>query len=82
MLCNTFSKKIFVHFSSPLTHLYNLSLQTASIPYQWKNAIVMPVFKKGSRNLPQNYHPISLICAIYRVFENIIADKLYTYLYT
>ena len=63
-----------------LTHLYNLSLQTASIPYPWKNAIVIPEFKKDSQNLPQNYRPISLACAICRVFENLIADKLYSYL--
>ena len=57
-----------------------MSLQTVSIPYQWKNAIVIPVFKNGSWNVPQNYHPISLTCAICCVFENTFADKLYSYL--
>ena len=66
-----------IYFSSAL---YRLLTASIGLPYQWKNAIVKPVFKKGSRNLPQNYRPISFNCAICRVFENVIADKLYSYL--
>jgi hypothetical protein len=47
-------------FLSPLTaeiftDLYNYSLQTASIPKDWRCAHVVPVYKKANRKDPLNY---------------------------
>ena len=36
--------------SIPLTRLFNLSLKEGVVPFEWKEANIMPVFKKGSRN--------------------------------
>ena len=58
--------------SAPFFHvtafLFNLSLSQGVILFQWKTAIVVPVFKKGSRDIPNNYRPISLTCVLCRVF--------------
>ena len=59
-----------------LTHLFNISLTTATVPNVWKLAIIIPIFKKGSRSVPSNYRPISLTCCLSRVLENIICKKL------
>ena len=40
------------------------------------------MFKKGSRDIPSNYRPISLTCVLCRVFENIIVSKLLCHLET
>ena len=46
------------------------------IPSDWTKANVSPVFKKGNKNDPANYRPISLTCILYKVMEHIIASKL------
>ena len=42
--------------------IFQTSLNTASVPADWTTALVMPIFKKGSRTLPSNYCPVSLTC--------------------
>ena len=44
-----------------LTTILQQSLETGQIPYDWTVAFVFPIFKKGNRNLPVNYPPVSLI---------------------
>ena len=63
----------------PLTIIFNISLSHSVIPSQWKNAFIVPVFKKGDRSKFGNYRPISLTSSISRLFEAIILQKLMTY---
>lgn len=44
-----------------LTRICNLSIQTGVFPEQWKTARVTPLFKKKSRDDPNNYRPISIL---------------------
>ena len=39
-------------------------------------ANVTPIFKQGSRNLPENYRPISLTCHLSKVMESIVRDVI------
>jgi len=45
--------------SRPLWILFQKSLQEGAVPDDWKRANVTPIFKKGSRGLPENYRPVS-----------------------
>ncbi len=40
----------------------------------------MPIFKKGGLKYCNNYHPISLLCCISKVFEKLIFNHIYSYL--
>ena len=46
--------------SIPLARVINLSLKEGAIPFQWKEANIMPLFKKCSRNKSENYRPVRL----------------------
>jgi len=46
------------------------------IPSIWKNADVTPVFKKGGRDLVENYRPVSLTCVCCKILEHIITSHI------
>ena len=48
----------------------------------WKLANVIPIFKKGDKQLIKNYRPISLLPICGKIFEKIIFNNLYNYLNT
>ena len=48
-------KEIVEPISTPLAKLFNLSLEEGIVPSEWKEANIMLLFKKGSRNKPENY---------------------------
>ena len=44
-------KEIVEKISTPLAHVFNMSLQEGIVPLEWKEANIIPLFtKKGSRN--------------------------------
>ena len=51
-------------FDRPLAMLFQQSLDTGSIPQDWKDANVTPLFKKGSRTSCNNYRPVFLTSEI------------------
>ena len=50
------------------------------MPEEWKFAVVALVFKKGSKNDPQNYRPISLTSIVCKLLESIIKNNVLTHL--
>ena len=65
-----------------LTVLYQASLKQHKVPLDWKKALVAPVFKKGNRTSPSNYHPISLTCIPCKIFEHVIYSHIFKHLST
>ena len=55
--------------------LCNLSVKLNSFPRSCKIAEVKPLFKKGSKTDPQNYHPISLLPLLSKIIETIVHDQ-------
>ena len=63
-----------------LTHIFNNGLISNCFPYEWKMARLVPIHKKGPRNLTENYRPISILPAISKIMERIMYDQIYQYL--
>ena len=60
----------------PLSVLYNKSINSNTIPEDWKFSNVVPIHKKGSKGDPSNYRPISLTSIPCKIIESIIKDKV------
>jgi hypothetical protein len=59
-----------------LAQLYQYSLAEGEIPSDWRDAHIVPVFKKGEKHLPSNYRPISLTSIVCKVLEHIIYSNI------
>ena len=64
-----------------MAHLVNVSQRTGIFPDGGKIARVVPVYKnKGSKNLFENYRPISLLPVFSKIIERLIYDKVFEFL--
>jgi ribonucleases P/MRP protein subunit RPP40 len=66
--------------SVPLAKLFSCSLQSGTVPLDWKDAGVIPLFKKGTKTDPQNYRPVSLTSLICKIMESILKDSILNHL--
>ena len=66
--------------SIPLARVFNLSLKEGVVPFEWKEANIIPLFKKGSRNKSENYRPVSLTSVICKLLERLIKDHIVEFL--
>ena len=57
---------------APVVTLLWASIDQGSVPSTWKKAMVVPLFKKGSRSSAANYRPISLTAILYKLCEHIL----------
>lgn len=60
-----------------LTILLNRSLRDCIFPTLWKQAHIIPIFKKGSKTAINNYRPISILNTLSKLFEKIILSHIY-----
>ena len=62
-----------------LTKIFNTAIFSETVPFDWKVARVIPLHKSGSRNLFNNYRPVSILSVISKVFEKLLYEQLYDY---
>lgn len=60
-----------------LHNLLNRVWQEKKIPQEWKEAVIIPSHKKGSKSQCQNYRGISLLSVPSKVLTRIIYERLY-----
>ena len=68
--------------SSPLANVFRESVDNGIVPDLWKQANVVPIFKKGDRAIMTNYRPISLTSVVGKMLESIIASNIREHLET
>ena len=81
-LCYLHLKKGGMFLASKLTDLFNLSLLSSRIPFSWRNIVITPVHKNGSRESFSNYRPIAVTSVVCRVMERIMVSVMLDYIST
>ncbi|XP_078621296.1 uncharacterized protein LOC144887771 [Branchiostoma floridae x Branchiostoma japonicum] len=77
---NRLLKEAAPEICDSLRCLFNNSLATGLFPTEWKQSNLTPVYKKGDKNDPFNYRPISLLPTVAKVMERLVHNHLYSYL--
>ena len=75
-------KSLKTTISKPLQLIFNKSLSEKTAPSEWKDAIVIPIFKKGTKGSPSNYRPVSLTSIVCKIMEKLIKEKIVEHLST
>ena len=71
-----FYKKVEKQIAVPLSMMFHLSFITGDIPTEWKKSTVVPIHKKGPKNLINNYRPISKQATVLKIMEKVIINQL------
>ena len=54
-----------------ITHIVNKSIEQGQFPNDLKIARVIPLYKKGSKQDPRNYRPVSILSSLSKIIEKI-----------
>ena len=74
-------KETVEQMSTPLAQVFNMSLQKGIVHISWKEANIIPLFKKDSRNKSVNDRPVSLTSVICKLLETkLIRDHIMDFL--
>lgn len=60
----------------PLEILFNQILESGKFPSDWSTGIIIPIYKKGDINDPNNYRGITLVSCFAKLFTSILNNRL------
>ena len=65
---------------TPLSLLFPDCIDTMTFSDTWKKSNIVPVHKKGDKQIVDNYRPVSLLPILGKIFERIIFNSIFEYL--
>ena len=71
-----FLKMFAVKLAPILTNIFQSSIEQGSLPRQWKEANICAIFKKGKKETPDSYRPVSLTSVTCKILEHIIHSHI------
>ena len=71
-------KELAAELGPVFAYLFQQSLDKGEIPKELANTC--PLYKKGDRALPSNYHPVSLTCVPFKMLEHIVCTNIIAHL--
>ncbi|KFP13318.1 RNA-directed DNA polymerase from mobile element jockey, partial [Egretta garzetta] len=69
-------KELAEELAKPLSIISQQSWRIGEVPDDWRLANVTPIFKKGQKEDPGNYRPVSLTSVLGKIMERFILSVL------
>ncbi|CAM5115619.1 unnamed protein product [Eretmochelys imbricata] len=66
--------------AEPLALIFENSWRSGEVPDDWKTANVVPIFKKGKKEDPGNYRPVSLTSVPGKIMEQVLKESILKHL--
>ena len=64
----------------PLSLIFRGSVYTGVYPDTWKKSNIVPVHKKGDKQIINNYRPVSFLPICSKILEKVIFDSIIRFL--
>ena len=75
-----FIKELADFIIEPIGIIFRNSMESGTIPSQWKEARVSAIYKKGNKKLAGNYRPVSITSVLCRILEKLIRNQIVEYM--
>ena len=75
-----FIKELADFIIEPIGIIFRNSMESGTIPSQWKEVRVSAIYKKGNKKLAGNYRPVSITSVLCRILEKLIRNQIVEYM--